>query len=164
KIPLVNENDEVIGYQDRNVRVGPNQIYRVAALWITNSNGDILLAQRALNKVHNPGKWGPAVAGTVEEGETYESNIIKEAQEELGLLNIKPTLGPKILTKGTEFTHFTQWLTFKIDMPINSLKVNKEEVEQVKWLSRDELKHELSKEPDKFLKSMAQVLSLFGSD
>ena len=27
-----------------------------------------------------PGKWGPAVAGTVEEGESYEENIIKEAE------------------------------------------------------------------------------------
>ena len=32
-----------------------------------------------------PEVWGPAVSGTNEEGETYDSNIIKEAQEEIGL-------------------------------------------------------------------------------
>ncbi len=29
--------------------------------------------------------WGSAVAGTVEKGEDYESNIYKETEEEIGL-------------------------------------------------------------------------------
>ncbi len=85
QIPIVNEQDEIIGYKDRKDR-NLVDITRVSALWITNEDGEILLAQRGLNKTHSPGLWGPAVAGTVEEGETYESNIIKEAEEEIGLV------------------------------------------------------------------------------
>src|SRR3989344_8863957 len=97
KIVIVDENDKVVCEKDKEMVRGAD-IYRVSALWITNSRDEILLARRALTKSHHPRKWGPAVAGTVDEGETYEENIIKEAEEELGLKNIKPELGPKTKT------------------------------------------------------------------
>ena len=84
KTIIVNENDEIIGYKGKGT-LEKSDIYRVSALWIQNSKGDILLAQRKLTKKHSPGKWGPAVAGTNDEGESYESNIIKETEEEIGL-------------------------------------------------------------------------------
>src|SRR3989338_4963070 len=99
KIPIVDENDEIIEYKDEKDRK-PEDICRVAGLWVTAPNGDILLAQRAFVKKRSPGVWGPAVAGTVEEGETYEQNIIKEAEEEIGLKNLKPIFGPKIRRSG----------------------------------------------------------------
>lgn len=80
RIPIVNEQDEIIGYKDRKDR-NTVDITRITGLWLWNEKGEVLLAQRALSKDINPGLWGPAVAGTVEEGETYESNIIKEAEE-----------------------------------------------------------------------------------
>lgn len=86
KIIIVDENDTIIGHKNRD-SMEDGDMYRVSALWIQNSKGDILLAQRSFDKRNDPGKWGPAVAGTVEEGETYESNIIKEAEEEIGLKN-----------------------------------------------------------------------------
>lgn len=78
KIPVVNEQDEIIDYKDRSV-LDPRDLCHVTGLWVTDSDGNILLAQRSFKKKHDPGIWGPAVSGTVEEGETYESNIIKEA-------------------------------------------------------------------------------------
>jgi isopentenyldiphosphate isomerase len=56
-IPVVNEKDEIIGHKDR-ADVDPSvDIVRSASLWITNRNGDILLAQRKFTKRNNPGKW-----------------------------------------------------------------------------------------------------------
>lgn len=66
KIIIVNENDEIIGHKARGT-LEQLDIYRVSALWIKNSQGDILLAQRKFTKKHDPGKWGPAVAGTNDE-------------------------------------------------------------------------------------------------
>ena len=117
KIVIVDEDDNVIGHKERGL-VGRGDIYRVSALWITNSKGKILLARRALTKSHDPGKWGPAVAGTVEEGEDYRDNIVKEAGEEIGLRNIKPQTGPKIRIFG-EHNYFDQWYLLKIDKTIS---------------------------------------------
>lgn len=99
KIPIVNESDEVIAYKERE-SIAVEDIYRVSALWVKNSKGESLLAQRAFTKKHSPGKWEPAVAGTVEEGEDYDSNIIKEIEEELGLKDIKIFKAKKIRRTG----------------------------------------------------------------
>ncbi len=50
QIPIVNEEDQLIGYKDR-AAVQSNDIYRVSAVWITDSKGDILLAQRSYSNI-----------------------------------------------------------------------------------------------------------------
>lgn len=87
-IPIVDEEDNIIDYKERK-KLDLKDIYRVSALWIENSKGEILLAQRSFNKKHHPGLWGPAVAGTVEKGESYEENISHEIEEELGIKEVK---------------------------------------------------------------------------
>ncbi|MDD3284610.1 MAG: NUDIX domain-containing protein [Patescibacteria group bacterium] len=159
KIIIVDENDNEIGSKNRNF-VMKDDIYRVSALWITNSNGDILLAQRALTKSHDPGKWGPAVAGTVDEGESYEENIIKEAEEEIGLKNIKSCIGPKKRMRG-DHNYFDQWYFLKIDKSEEEFVLQKSEVESIKWFTKEELKHELETNPDKFLKSIKDLFDEF---
>jgi isopentenyldiphosphate isomerase len=52
-IPIVNLDDEIIGYKERS-EITLQDIYRVSALWIENSKGEILLAQRGFMKKHNP--------------------------------------------------------------------------------------------------------------
>src|SRR3989344_2570418 len=113
KTIIVDEHDNPIGLKDRE-DITSEDIYRVSLLWITNSKGEILLARRAYTKSHDPGKWGPAVAGTVEEGETYESNIIKEAEEELGLTNLKLVSGAR-LRKRTNYNYFVQQFSIVLD-------------------------------------------------
>ncbi|HLC90511.1 MAG TPA: NUDIX domain-containing protein [Candidatus Nanoarchaeia archaeon] len=159
---IVDETDTIIGYKQSN-SLKKDDWYRVSALWITNSKGNILLAKRHHSKSHHPGKWGPAVAGTVDEGETYEENIIKEAEEELGLRNIKPTLGPKTRTDA-DYCHFTQWYLLNIDIEISLLKIQEDEVEKVRWFSPPELHRQLQNHPDDFLPTMKKYFALFSSN
>jgi len=149
RIVVVDEQDEIIGYKERGT-LTKDDIYRVSALWVTNSQGNILLAQRKFTKSHDPGKWGPAVAGTVDEGETYDSNIVKEAEEEIGLVDIKPTKGPKRRVSG-EYNYFSQWYTLVVDKPAEDFVIQEEEVEQVKWFTRDELTHDIQAHPGRYL-------------
>jgi len=160
KIIVVDDEDNVVGSEYRETVDKKNLTYRVSALWITNSKGEILLARRAYTKIHSPGRWGPAVAGTVEEGEAYEQNIIKEAEEELGLKNITIKIGPKTKNEG-KYKHFTQWFECVLDIPITNFKVQEEEVAEVKWFSKEEIKEELEKNPKKFLKKTKNYLNLF---
>jgi len=159
KLIIVDENDVPIGLKDRS-SVTKDDIYRVSALWITNSKGDILLAQRQLTKKQDPGKWGPAVAGTNDEGESYDVNILKEAQEEIGLKNTIFTIARKIrYTSPTN--NFCQWYTLVIDKDIDYFKLQEEEVKAIKWFTRDELKKQLSNSPEKFLVSVKACLEEF---
>src|SRR3989338_3993719 len=113
RIPIVNEQDEIIGYKDRKDR-NKVDIARITGLWLWNEKGEALLAQRSFNKKMHPGMWGPAVAGTVEEGETYESNIIKESEEEIGLTNIQLVSGAR-LRKRTNYNYFVQQFSIVLD-------------------------------------------------
>ncbi len=153
---IVNEQDEVIGYKQRGT-LAIEDIYRVTALWLKNSRGEILLGKRALGKRNNPGAWGPAVAGTVEEGELYDDNIVKEIAEELGLSGIKLTKGPKRRVADGH-NYFSQWYTATIDKPAEDFVIQKEEVEQVRWITPEKLAHELRDHPDMYL-DMAWALN-----
>jgi isopentenyldiphosphate isomerase len=82
QIPIVNENDELIGYKERK-DITPADIYRVSSLRVMNEKGEYLITQRATTKSQSPNKRTLAVNGTVEQGESYEENIIKETQEEI---------------------------------------------------------------------------------
>lgn len=159
KTTIVDNNDKIIGFKDRN-SLDKKDIYRVSALWITNSHGEILLAKRHRNKIHHPEKWGPAVAGTIEKGETYKSNIIKESEEELGLKNINPSIGPKTETND-EYHHFTQWYVLTIDKNIDEFKIQEDEVEEVKWFTPEELKLKLTTNPENFLPNLSKYFDLF---
>ena len=160
KIVVVNEKDDVIGFKERE-SLKSEEIYRVSALWITNNKGEILLARRAFSKSHDPGKWGPAVAGTIEEGETYESNIVKEAEEELGIKNIKFSKVDKVRGVFGEHNYFCQWYLANINKKLSEFKVRREEVAEIKWFSKQELLTEFKKNPDEFLTTMKQWIELF---
>ena len=155
-IIIVDDQDQIIGHKARGT-LAQEDIYRVAALWVTNSKGEILLAQRSFDKSHVPGKWGPAVAGTVDQGETYGSNIAKETAEEIGLKDIKPTLGPKRRVSD-KYNYFCQWYKLIVDKPAAEFTIQTEEVEQVKWFARTDLELDVREHPEKYLKSLSWML------
>ncbi len=159
EIIIVDENDTIIGHKPREL-VEQADIYRVSALWLKNTKGEFLLAQRSMNKKNDPGKWGPAVAGTVEKGETYEQNIIREAIEELGLEGVTFSLGPKLRKIGIH-NHFTQWFLLTVDKKISDFRIQEEEVESINWFSVTEFSKLYQDNPNGFLGDMNEYVKLF---
>ena len=137
-----------------------DDIYRVSSLWLTNNKGEMLIAQRALNKKNDPGTWGPAVAGTVEDGETYESNMIKEIQEELGLKKLRIIFGPKRFHDNNGHKFFGQMFMAQADIKIPDFEIAKDEVEQIKWIKKQDLIDDVKSHPEKYVPSMATSLEI----
>jgi len=160
KIILVDATDLVVGVKERT-EISSSDIYRVSALWVTNSKGKILLARRAFTKSNDPGKWGPAVAGTVEEGETYQTNIKKETFEELGVSDIEFVVSCKLNNTSKERKHkyFSQWFTVKIDKRAEDFNIDSKEVAEVKWFTQKELKEAVIKQPEQFLEIIKKWVS-----
>jgi isopentenyl-diphosphate delta-isomerase len=152
RVVIVDEADTPIGIKDRD-QITENDTYRVAALWVINQKEEVLLAKRSFSKRNDPGVWGPAVAGTVEEEESYESNIIKESEEEIGLLVTLDVLerGPK--SKGiNQFgqNYFTQWFIYHTDKPIEAFNPSPEEVASLKYFPVQKLNDEIINYPERF--------------
>jgi isopentenyl-diphosphate Delta-isomerase len=156
KLVIVDEDDNVIGAKDRN-ELMPDDIYRVARLVIINSEGELLLAQRAFLKEKDPGVWGPAVEGTVEEGETYESNIRKEAAEEIDIAIERLEVGPKLRMTG-KYNHHCQVFIYHIDLDISKLRLQAEELAAVQWYAPLTLRHEVSERLEKFGYNFGYIL------
>lgn len=157
-ILVVDKNDTVIGFKERS-KLMPGDIYRVSALWLTNSKGEVLMAKRSKTKLKNPNVWGPAVAGTVEADESYEQNIIKETQEEIGLLLTLAdlSLGPKMYISRNEANDwYLQWYLVTRDVAIESLTIQKDEVASLAWFGARELRERVSKFPEEFTPSANQ--------
>ena len=157
-IIIVDDKDSMIGIKERE-SITKKDIYRVSVLWVTNSKGEILLARRSFNKTHSPGKWGPAVSGTVEKNETYDSNIIKETEEEIGLKNIKPQKGLKIKMT-TRYNYFCQWYFIKINRSLDKFKIQESEVAEIKWFSREELSRKINENQDEFIQSVKHGIKM----
>lgn len=147
---IVNENDDIIWYKERK-DILEEDIYRVAALLIINSNNQILLAQRSLNKKLWPWLWWVSVTGTLAWDESYEDCIIRETEEELWIKITKPQKLDKIRMKWRfDNNYFTQWFKIEMDLDIKDLVICQEEVEQVKWFSKEEIINNISNNPDSF--------------
>jgi isopentenyldiphosphate isomerase len=160
-ISIVDEDDKVIGIKERGT-LASEDIYRVAVLWIVNEAGDFLLAQQASGKKY-PGRWVASVGGTVEADETYETNVVKEAGEELGLAISQADLkeGPKERIRTDRSNHFSQSYFYLTDRSADGFVIDKSETQQLRWFPRAELKRIVSESPDTFSPPAARSLRLF---
>lgn len=162
QIPIVNFKDEIIAHKDRSEIDYMNDIFRTASLWITNRNGDVLLAQRKFDKKVDPGKWAEAVGGTVENDDSYLETIVREAEEELGLKGIEIKVGPKQFIT-TPCKYFAQWFTACIDKPISEFEYQEEEVEQIAWTPINQLNDELQTDSEKYIEALPKIMELLSN-
>lgn len=159
KIIIVDELNNKIGVKYRDEIDHEVDRYQCTGLWVTNSKGEVLIAQRKLTKEEDPGKWGCAVAGTVEEGETFETNIYKEAEEEIGLKGVVFEVGP--LQKNEKpRKNYAQWFVVRVDLPVESFYLQEDEVEQITWIQPEKLVDDVKNDPKKYLNSFISVLPL----
>ena len=138
KVIIVNESDEIIGYKERWT-IKTEDIYRVSALSIKNNKWDFLLAQRSFDKKNNPWEWSISAAWTIEEGESYDENISHEIEEELWitLSEYKKIDNIRVIWK---HNFFCQFYTAILDENLNYFTIQKEEVEDIRWFSLEEIK------------------------
>lgn len=154
-IYVVNEQDEVIGTKSREA-LTPKDILRVSVLWLEDGHGNVLLQQRALTKQIGPGLWGPAVAGTVESDETYLSNIVKETEEEIGLLGVTPEQVDKRLywEPDGQFGRVLMFFRAIADKPLDDFTVQEDEVAQIKWMDKQAVLLDIKKNPQLYVPSV----------
>lgn len=84
--PLVNANGAVVGSATRSeCHNGSKLLHPVVHLHVFNNRGELLLQKRSMRKDIQPGRWDTSVGGHVDFGESIETALLREAQEELGI-------------------------------------------------------------------------------
>lgn len=133
----------------------PNGYYiSVVGVVIINDNNEILLQKRSRLKRANPSKWG-ICGGKLDLGETPLDAGVRETLEEIGILLNKEEL--KFLSMNTnEKAHFTVYYVRK-NVDINKCKLQKEELEEVKYFKIEELQY-LDNEGFEWLENLRKVI------
>lgn len=113
------------------------EYHLVVRIWIVNSNGEILLSRRGTKK-RGALLW-ECTGGSVLSGETQREAINRELKEELGI-DLSDTNGVCMVKERRDSHHdlYEVWL-FRKDINLSDIKIDGEEVIDVKWVNIGEL-------------------------
>lgn len=157
KIPIVNEQDEILYYKER-AETNRDEIRRIVALQVFNETGKVLIAKRHATKNIDPNLWGPAVAGTVDEGFSYDETVRTEAEEEIGLKDIQPIFLKKFFYETHNARRFTSVYYVIINSTERELVLQVDEVSEIKWITVSELQKWFEEKPQEFVPFFALAL------
>ncbi len=133
-------NGKFLGVKSRKFchSENPGVFHKPVWIWIKNSKGEILVQKRSMLKKQNAGKWDMPAAGHVDAGESCIEGCMRETKEELG-----------IDAKKEDFVFLKEWVCLsewelaqvyllKTNMKEEDFVLQKEEVEEVRWLKYDD--------------------------
>ena len=131
---LYDENKELTGetiYKGQDVPKG--RYYITVVVFMQNSKNEFLIQKRVKKK---DGKWA-TTGGHPVSGETSKQGIVTEIKEELGVNVLEKNI--KLFKTIKTEDDFVDIYYLKEDIDIKKIKIQKEEVEDVKWASIDEI-------------------------
>ena len=160
-LPIVNEEDEVIGEATLQEILNKGLIHRIVHVLVEDEDGKVLLQKRGPNVATNAGKWDFSAAGYVDLGESYGDAAKRELAEELGLSGrelVQLSLGRSSETH-KDFTTHRFVATYKTVVPVDvQVKVDPSEVAEVEWFDQPGLKELLALYADEVTIYTAQWL------
>ena len=109
----------------------------VVHVCVFNSKGEMLIQQRQSFKEGWPNLWDVSVGGGVQAGETTQQAARRELQEELGLEYDFENETPMLTT--TFRKGFDDIYIIHAEPDLNSLRLQPEEVQAVRWAGKDEV-------------------------
>ena len=113
KIPIVNEQDEIIGEEERLVIHQKGLLHREAHVIFITLENKIIFQKRGLHKETYPGLLDLTVGGHVDSiNDSYESTAEREALEETGV-DVRGKLVFIEKNKSKSFDNFTNLINYK---------------------------------------------------
>lgn len=142
---LYNEKRELIGRDHvRGEQLPIDGYHLVVHVWIRNSKGEYLIAQRSANRPRYPLMW-ECVGGSVVKGEDSLQGAIRETKEEVGV-DLIPENGKVLFTKirkiidGKIVNDIVDVWLFEYDGEVGLAGATTDEVAQVVWMKREQIR------------------------
>jgi isopentenyl-diphosphate delta-isomerase len=150
-VVLVNPADEVLGLMEKQQAHINGLLHRAFSVFLFNDKGEMLLQKRASGKYHSPGQWTNAVCSHPRNNENYLDGAKRRVKEELG---IETELAEKfdfIYKADVGSGLWEHELDHVFIGTYNSeFNLNKDEVEEVRYISIEDLDKEIAENPEKF--------------
>ncbi|GGK58842.1 MULTISPECIES: isopentenyl-diphosphate Delta-isomerase [Flavobacteriaceae] len=148
QVILVNENDEQIGLMPKMEAHEKAVLHRAFSVFVFNEKNELMLQQRAADKYHSPLLWTNTCCSHQRDGESNLEAGKRRLQEEMGFVCE--------LEEKTSFIYkapFDNGLTeHELDhIMVGSYSknpvINREEVESFKWMTLEEVKDDITLNP-----------------
>lgn len=143
-VVLVDENDNELGVMKKMLAHEKGVLHRAFSVFIFNSKGELLLQQRANHKYHSAGLWTNTCCSHPRPNETIKDAAHRRLFEEMGMV-----CDLKIIDNFIYKANFDNGLIeHEFDYIIKGFSdavpaINKDEVESYKWLTIQEIKHDI---------------------
>jgi isopentenyl-diphosphate delta-isomerase len=152
KVILVDVNDYEIGEMEKMEAHLKGKLHRAFSVFIFNTQGELLLQQRANDKYHSAGKWTNTCCSHPRPGEETLAAANRRLMEEMGLkCNIKHVFSFQYLAEVTaqglienEYDH-----VFFGETDLSPV-INPNEVSAYKYVKMDDLLHDIKINPDHY--------------
>jgi isopentenyl-diphosphate Delta-isomerase len=159
---ILDETGSYTGVKASKIKAHKDRlIHRTVHVWILNKHHEILMQKRSLTEESKPGIIDIAVAGHINAGESSIHAVIREVNEELGIIleesEIKFLFTIDINTKKLNMNlelspiHIDDVYIVRKDFALSDFKLNPEEVDSVKYFNPIELKQILLAGDKKFI-------------
>jgi isopentenyl-diphosphate delta-isomerase len=146
---LVNEKDQEIGLMPKLEAHQKAVLHRAFSVFIFNSENELMLQKRASNKYHSPNLWTNTCCSHQRSGESNIQAGTRRLYEEMGFT-----------TTLNEITSFIYKAPFDNGLTEHELDhimvgyynedpvINSDEVEDWKWMKIEDVKNDISLNPD----------------
>lgn len=161
---LVDENDNPIGSEEKVKCHLPNgKLHRAFTALLFDRNGRLILTRRAKEKMLWPEDWDGTVASHPREGETYTSSAERRMPEEVGisckmdyLMKFEYHVPYKDIGSENEICG----TLIGIVDESTEFKMIEGEIDEIKWISADDLLSEIKNNPKIYCPWMLIALEL----
>lgn len=150
-VVLVDENDNQVGLMPKMEAHEKAVLHRAFSVFIFNKNGELMLQQRAASKYHSPLLWTNTCCSHQRDGERNLEAGKRRLQEEMGF-----TTDLKEVFSFVYKAPFDNGLTeHELDHVMighfeDRPNINKEEVEDYKWMPLPDVKTDIENNPSKY--------------
>jgi len=162
-IIFVDENDIPIGTGTREEAWAKGIHMRIVRAILRNEKGQILSQRRSAEKKSYPNVWTDSASGHVDEGDTYDSAIVRELEEELGVtteLTFVGKFASKDVIGDKTILEFNAIYEGSISSS-NTLTLQESEVSDTRWYNLDELKILMNDEPESFTPGFRELIARY---
>lgn len=146
KFDVLNEKGEYLNKTELREKCYKEGLWhRAVAVFIINSKQQVLLQKRSPKKKMWPNTWDITAGGHVLAGEFGFQSALREIEEELGIKFDKENITfigattSENIKENMIDRHFNEYYIINKDIDETKLKLQEDEVSEVKWIDRDEI-------------------------
>ncbi len=156
---LVDELDNEIGLEEKIKAHKRGLLHRAFSIFIFNKKGELLLQQRAKSKYHSGGLWTNTVCSHPLPNEDIFNSTKRRLNEEMGfsveVREIFSFIYKSEYENGlTEYEYDHVFIGYYDNDPI----INKEEVEDFKWITIESLEKDIKENPKNYTTWFKKIL------